>query len=312
MGHHTRPLLLPLLVSLAAAGPALAQPRFELHVRLHGAGDDQQVVIKAPKLGVTQLVAEPDDTRQLFVAKLGVPSQAPCVVPLDVAATSGTSEDLLHLQLLRPMLTSPVEASFAGESPAAATRQQLIVWQDQLSAAVADDALPDEQGVLRAYFRGRRSFRYWHGVNPAHENTIRSARLWFDAAYQLAKIGDRPYRMDRAAVRAVRALAEEARGDPRFEQAYQRLFRMGYSDQIVSDADALLFRHVGAIEQLRRGRRFAEALALNSCMLEALRSLPPEKQRAVTETQRFSEELLTRNEQYLRTLVGASDQPGSG
>jgi hypothetical protein len=259
---------------------------------------------------MTQLVADRAGS-DVFVAKLGLPPESACVLPFDVALTSEGQEQLLHLQLVRPRLSNPVEtllyAVIAPENP---TRRDLIRWQDELQQVTADPSSPNEDGMLLAYFRGRAAFQHWHGTDPGHENTIRAARLWFDASYQLARLEDRPYRMDRAAVRAVRDLESQVGvGSVRGELLRQQ-FQPGYASTIVAEADALLFRYVSEVARLAEARRYAEALALNTCLLEEFKRLPSEERSLVTRTQRFSEDVLSGNDSFLRQKAEAESPHG--
>lgn len=297
-------------VGLLIAAAAVAEPQIELRVRLEPHAASSRVFVRAPRLGTNTLEATKNEA-DVFVAKLGLPSDASCLLPFDVSARSDDHEELLHLQLVRPRISGPIDTllypSVSVERP---TRQTLIHWQDELQQAAADERSPNLDGLLLAYFRGRDAFRRWHESIPGHENTIRAARLWFDAAYQLARLENGPYRMDQAAVQAVQKLESEARSGRVQTEVVEQQFKPGYASAIIAEAEAVVFRYVSDVERLAQAGRYSDALALNSCLIEAFEGLPLETRSLVARTQSFTEDLLRRNDSFLRTKLSAQSPHG--
>lgn len=178
----------------------------------------------------------------------------------------------------------------------------LSVYRDQgahddAALNVVDRLGTDLEGLLKKYFRARAFHKHWRFELRNSENylAIRSARIWFDAATELARRRNSPFRMDPEVVKVMREYEQLARASTVFSNRYRKYVPPGHVEATLAQTAAADFAFVGLIPGLVQAGNVEEARTLNSVALEALESAPADLRKAVARHQGVNLELLRRN-----------------
>lgn len=178
----------------------------------------------------------------------------------------------------------------------------LSVYRDQVAFDVkslnAVDRLgTDAESRLQKYFRARAIHKYWSFEQnlPDHYLALRSARIWFAAAADLAKPAASPFRMDEEVKRIMEAYEKRAREDRHFADLFRKYANDGYVTATLRSVAASEFSSLGEIQKLAGKGRFEDAAQLNTMGLSALRAATPETRAAVLDEWKVTVELLEAN-----------------
>lgn len=221
---------------------------------------------------------------------------------------SGTDELVIPYRLAA-YWTSATEQLYLGIRPLRPMRLNLYVYHEAIGSD--DVALRKIEGLgsdlislLRKYFWAR-AFHYrcrYEDNLPLHSAAIRSARLWYDASVNLAKMPESIFRMDDDIAKIMHDYEDLAKTDKSFAKCYRKYVLEGY----VRGTDAQLvgqnYGFVGKIPELVSKGHIEEARELNSRALAAFSSESKETQRVIRAEQQINKKLLMDNARYIDTL----------
>jgi hypothetical protein len=207
------------------------------------------------------------------------------------------------------------EQVFLGLRSTAPKDLNLRVYHETLeyddSALSAIEALgTDFESVQQRYFRSRAFHRYWRYKNrmPEHAASLRSARLWFDAAVRLVKWPNSVFRMDDEIKKVMEDYEDRAKSDPSFSPRYRRYTSPGYVRGTLEQVLVVDYAFVGDIPKLVKDGQFGEAGELNRRALTVLSNESSEVQRIVMQLQRINVDLLMQNAAYISTRQGVASR----
>lgn len=188
---------------------------------------------------------------------------------------------------------------------------QINIWHETTSLERSElDAVEalgsDLDSTLQKYFRARAYHKGWRYElrQPTHQVAIRSARVWFDAAANLAKRKQSFFRMDEEVQTIMAEYEKLAASDERFRNRYRRYANPGYVSATLNQVATAEYWFVGEIPRLVSSGMLVEAQAVNSKALEVLESENPEMKRAVAVRQGVTVEMLKANSAYIMTKQG--------
>jgi hypothetical protein len=160
----------------------------------------------------------------------------------------------------------------------------------------------DKETAVPVYFESREIFRYWSGANPEHNLAIRTAKVWFDAAFRLATSGRAPrYRMDQSATDVLQGYEDRAAKDRSFERELRAVISAGYLKGMKQQLEALDFQRVALVGELVRAGDLESARLINEDLLQTYTGMQPEQKAAVIKFQGVSEDALKANRAYIMT-----------
>lgn len=188
---------------------------------------------------------------------------------------------------------------------------QINIWHERTTLRPSElDAIEalgsDIDSTLQKYFRARAYHKGWRYElrQPTHQVAIRSARVWFDAAANLAQRRQSYFRMDEEVQRIMVEYEELAASDERFRNRYRRYANPGYVSATLNQVATAEYWFVGEIPRLVASGMLMEAQEVNSKALEVLESENPEIKRAVAVRQGVTVEMLKANSAYIMTKQG--------
>jgi hypothetical protein len=175
--------------------------------------------------------------------------------------------------------------------------------KNDFAALSAIDQIPstDYRGLLRKYFESRAFHRQW-AHNPTHEVAIRSAKIWFDAAYSLAIRQNSAFAMDPEAVAILEGYEAQAKSSGSLLNRLRRYVKDGYVKAMVDQLSVRDFEIVQLVPVLVRQNNLAEASRVNDYLLERLTGLDGALQATAIKTQRITPQMLESNKSYLDSL----------
>lgn len=167
----------------------------------------------------------------------------------------------------------------------------------------AIDQIPstDYRGLLRKYFDSRAFHRQW-AHNTTHEIAIRSAKIWFDAAYSLAIRQNSAFAMDPEVVSVLEDYEAQAKSNASLLKRLRRYVKEGYVKAMVDQLNVRDFQIVQLVPLLVRQNNLAEASRVNDYLLERLTGLDHAQQATAIKTQRITPQILESNKLYLDSL----------
>jgi hypothetical protein len=186
---------------------------------------------------------------------------------------------------------------------------RVTLYHQPIQFTVADlgkiEALgSDFEGTLCRYARARAFHKHWRYEleQPGHAAALRSAKLWFDAAYSLATRANSIFRMDEEAAKIMVDYEEQAKNDEPFRTRFRRYVSPGYLAGMNAQLLAHDFTAVGKIPELISKGRLDEAMSVNDKAIAVLAEQTPENRRSVLQKQGVSVAMLQENSKYIATL----------
>lgn len=222
------------------------------------------------------------------------PTDATLVAPYRLVASWGNVADDYFLGL-RPSFRGPLA---------------ITVFHDpSLGFTFADleqiDALgTDLNATLKKYTKARAFHRQWRYTKalPLHSVAVRSAKIWFDAAYDLAVRQNTQFRMDEEVAKIMRDYEQLAINDASFRRTLRSIVISGYVARVEGQIQALDWAAVAEVPRLIRDGRIDEADALNDQALASLKAQEAPVQLVVLRNQGISVATLEANSQYISAL----------
>lgn len=162
----------------------------------------------------------------------------------------------------------------------------------------------DFTSTLEKYFRSRAFHRKWRLENklPYHQVAVRSAKIWFDASANLAKLADSYFRIDEEVQEIIIEYERKAASDPWFRTLYKKYATAGYISATLEQIYAGQFQFVGEIPKLVANQRLNEAQDLNDTAIAVLESESQNVRQVVSKRQGVNLELLKANSEYISTM----------
>lgn len=251
-----------------------------------------EVVLSLPNLSET-LACQPRQP-QGFVCSGDIPthdlsSNLSTQLTLSASWPDGGSEEL-YLRLPRVSTNKKIEVR---------------IYHRTLDVTLASVAAIDARGTdllssYQSYYEARYLYRKMRPINASHVVTLRSCRLWFDAAYRLAEPSESVVAMDPQALKAASECKQLAWGAPA-NSHIRVIVNPGYIQGMTMQVDAMEWRGVAEVPKLLQSGHLEFAAALNSFYLDKFESLNGDETKiplheGVTRT------LLTENAQYIAKL----------
>lgn len=188
---------------------------------------------------------------------------------------------------------------------------EINIWHERTplerSELDAIEALgSDLDSTLQKYFRARAYHKGWRYElrQPTHQVAIRSARVWFDAAANLAQRKQSFFRMDEEVQTIMAEYEKLAASDGRFRNRYRKYANPGYVSATLNQVASAEYWFVGEIPRLVASGNLAEAHEINTKALAVLENENPEMKRAVAVRQGVTVEMLKANSAYILTKQG--------
>jgi hypothetical protein len=273
-----------------------------------GAADDLKVTVKvvAAQPAVDALVEREDVGQSFALGKDATSGAFVGAIPADVVRDIAAGSKLVAPHRLVVSWADGREQLYLGLKYPVPPNLRVSVYRDQASfddAAInAIDKLDNDlESSLQKYFRARAFHKHWRFdvQDPENYLAIRSARIWFDAAANLAKRVNSPFRLDPDVVEIMQGYEVKAKTDSYFRQRYRRFAGEGYIAGTVAQTIAADFAFVGAIPDLKAAGRVDEARMLNLKAINALDEATPDVKAYVLKHQRVNMELLQANQKVL-------------
>ncbi len=164
------------------------------------------------------------------------------------------------------------------------------------------------RGLLRKYFEARAFYRLWADQNT-NQIAIQSAKIWFDAAYNLATRQKSAFAMDPDITAILEGYEDKAKADPNLMKRLRGFVKPGYIRDSVAQINVRDFEVLRLIPELIRGHNLAEAKQINDYYIERFAALDSESQATVVRLQKITPQLLESNRAYIETLCKASQKP---
>ncbi len=130
-------------------------------------------------------------------------------------------------------------------------------------------------------------------------NALRSARLWFDAAYKLVETKHSIFRMDEDILNIVEDYEDRKMKDKDLKSRWRKYAREGYISGMKVQLAVMDYIFVGKIPKLIMEGQLDEAARLNSTARCSLTEAEPIVIKAVNELQGVDEDLLMKNKLYI-------------
>lgn len=200
------------------------------------------------------------------------------------------------------------EQLFLGFNSLTPQQIQINIWHERISLERSElDAIEalgsDLDSTLQKYFRARAYHKGWRS-QPTHQVAIRSARVWFDAAANLAQRRQSYFRMDEEVQKIMAEYENLAASDESFSKRYRKYANPGYVSATLNQVATAEYWFVGEIPRLVASGNLAEAQEINSKALAVLENENPDMKRAVAVRQGVTVEMLKTNSAYIMTKQG--------
>lgn len=231
---------------------------------------------------------------QTWVVPITVPPRR-WITEVDVSMLLQSGNSPLYLYLRSTMVGRREQSTIHAEPP--------VLNLPQIRSLARLLRQSTEESALEAYFKSRGACSYWQTASIRHDAGIHACKIWFDAAYRLATLPERPYRMDPGARKAMEDYEELASGDRGFAARYRRVTRVGYVEQMLRQIDAIEFGDASLVKQLIDSRRYDLATLLNDHLLGRWEKSPPSLRAEISRLQGVTEALLLSNRSYLASLA---------
>lgn len=245
--------------------------------------------------------ATPSPSSGERTATIRLPDLAPWVVDLDAALTRADTTTVLYLRLPKVRPSAAITYFITDVASTGTSADAVHRLEAQLEGLRTGASSPEP--LLSVYFKAKAIYEYWRAANRGHSTAIRSAKLWFDAAYQLAALRRSVYRMDPGATQTMLDYEQDAESGSAFAHLVRSVVPSGYTRGLMREIAALQFREVALIPVLRAEGRVREAIELNNFALTLLNRLTPEERSVVAEKQGVTLRLLQDNAAYLGSLA---------
>ncbi len=184
--------------------------------------------------------------------------------------------------------------------------QHLIESPDLPTLENIDALNSDFSSMLKKYFRARALYKKWRliGGQSTHKIAIRSAKIWFDASVNLAKLTNSYFRIDEEIKAIMADYEKKAKNDSWFREQYRNYASSGYISATLEQVLAAQYQFVGEIPTLVANQRLDEAQDLNEKAVAALERESLHTRRIVSKRQGIDLDLLKANTAYISTLQG--------
>ncbi|MBW8370673.1 MAG: hypothetical protein K0M66_06850 [Thiobacillus sp.] len=225
---------------------------------------------------------------------------------LPSAESAGRANRLIASYRLVASWGMAKEQLYLGIRPLPPKKLNLNVYHEPIGYRIetlnAIDALgTDLDSTLRKYFQARTFHKKWRFEHkqPLHAATLRSARIWYDAAVALAKWPNSVFRMDEEIASIFKEYEDLAKRDRNFNKRYRQYVAAGYIGGTAEQLVAMDYAFVGKIPALVSAGRLDEAKELNERALKALSKEPVAIQQVIVKRQGIDLDLLNNNARYI-------------
>jgi hypothetical protein len=162
----------------------------------------------------------------------------------------------------------------------------------------------DFESLLEKYFRARAFHYAWRHDKqlPDHFCAMRSARLWFDAAYKMVETNYSIFRMDEEVSNIVDDYENRSKEDEKLKKRWREFTKAGYISGMKRQLLAIDYMFIREIPILVSKRQFELADHLNSIALTSLSAADKNTINTVNKLQGINMDLLKKNEIYISSM----------
>lgn len=162
----------------------------------------------------------------------------------------------------------------------------------------------DFESLLEKYFRARAFHKAWRHDKqlPDHTNAMRSARLWFDAAYRMVEKNYSIFRMDEEASNIIDDYEKRAKGNNKLQKRWRKITKVGYIYGMKRQLKAIDYMFIREIPILVSKGQFKLADHLNAIALTSLSTADKDTVYTVNKLQGINIDLLRKNEIYISSM----------